>query len=365
MKLSEEVLLKLIRIALGSEEPLSLPSVVNWREVVDLSYQQGVAALSVDGLQKIYDSSVFKLDLDNSELEDVKYEWFGQCMSSETNYKQYESVIGEFLTFCKSQEVKVMLLKGYGLSLFYPIPSHRPCGDIDIYLFGHAEFVNQLTELRLKVKVNRENSHHSIFQYKGYTFENHITLMDVNRHKNHVYDENLFNTLIAEGCDEIEVGGHLCYVPSVKLNSVYLLRHIAHHFAVEKITLRHLLDWALFVRANTVDIDWEFVWSYARKTGCAKFLSCLNSICVYSLGFNSTIFPVKDCNERLRSRMLSDILCTEFEAEIPPMGNFINYAMMKTRRILANRWKYRMVSNEPIFVTIIHLSLYRITHFKG
>lgn len=30
----------------------------------------------------------------------------------------------------------MMVLKGYGLSLNYLKPSHRPCGDIDIWLFG-------------------------------------------------------------------------------------------------------------------------------------------------------------------------------------------------------------------------------------
>ena len=52
MSESVEILFKLLRIALGSEEKCDLPSGINWKEVVDLSFDQGVAAIAVDGLQK-------------------------------------------------------------------------------------------------------------------------------------------------------------------------------------------------------------------------------------------------------------------------------------------------------------------------
>lgn len=51
MSESVERLFKLLRIALGSEEKCDLPSGIDWKEVVDLSFDQGVAAIAVDGLQ--------------------------------------------------------------------------------------------------------------------------------------------------------------------------------------------------------------------------------------------------------------------------------------------------------------------------
>ena len=61
MNPSDEVLFRLLRIALGNEKtPLNLAlegRLVDWREVIDLSFEQDVAAIAVDGLQRLYDAN--------------------------------------------------------------------------------------------------------------------------------------------------------------------------------------------------------------------------------------------------------------------------------------------------------------------
>ena len=53
---SAHTLFQLLRLALGNNAECNLPSDINWQRVVDLSFDQGVAALAVDGLQKLYES---------------------------------------------------------------------------------------------------------------------------------------------------------------------------------------------------------------------------------------------------------------------------------------------------------------------
>lgn len=137
---------------------------------------------------------------------------------------------------------------------------------------------------------------------------------------------------------------------------------MAHHFAVEKITLRHILDWALFVKTHSSEIDWRFVFDYAQKTGCEKFLDCLNEICVEALGFAAEDFPARTHNVKLQNRMLSDILNPEFNVAIPDMNHKLKYGIAKTGRILANRWKYRMVSDECLLTTIWNLAKNRMVN---
>ena len=364
---SANTLFHLLRAGLGNEAAGSeLPSDINWQEVIDLSFEQNVAAIAVDGLDKIRSSIdndniewKEKFELLNSEdMENLKYMWFAEFIRCKEKYKEYKSKISGFIKLCKPH--KVLLLKGYGLSLNYPIPSHRPCGDIDVFLFGEGESINQIVEKQLDISIDRSNPHHSVFACGGFTFENHNTILDVKRHKNQCSDEQMFQELITEGCDEVEVGGERCFIPSVKMNSVYLLRHMAHHFAVERITLRHILDWALFVKANASKIDWDFVYGFAKDSGCTPFLNCLNGICVESLGFAAEDFPVRMRDGKLQSRMLADILSPEFKEEIPDSTHTLRYAIAKTRRILANRWKYRMVSDERIGVTIWNLAKERL-----
>lgn len=52
MNKSANILFRLLRAALGDETEVSMPDDVDWNEVIDLSFNQGVAAIAVDGLQK-------------------------------------------------------------------------------------------------------------------------------------------------------------------------------------------------------------------------------------------------------------------------------------------------------------------------
>ena len=137
---SSETLLMLLRAALGNEAVGALPSDIDWQEVIDLSFDQGVAAIAVDGLQKSFGSTGSPteneglLALDSPELEDAKYEWFGEVFSCEEDYKKYVEDIASLAKAYSEAGIEMMVLKGYGLSLNYPVPAHRPVGDVDIYL---------------------------------------------------------------------------------------------------------------------------------------------------------------------------------------------------------------------------------------
>lgn len=95
MRSSTENLLALIRSAFGvgenssNGELLRGLSVGDWQELIGLSFEQGVAAIAVDGLSKVEGLGlrVEGLDLlDSPELEDLKYEWFGEVFAREEEY---------------------------------------------------------------------------------------------------------------------------------------------------------------------------------------------------------------------------------------------------------------------------------------
>ena len=53
---SSTILFHLLRAALGNEAVGALPSDIDWQEVIDLSFDQGVAAIAVDGLGFAHDN---------------------------------------------------------------------------------------------------------------------------------------------------------------------------------------------------------------------------------------------------------------------------------------------------------------------
>ena len=346
MNAEQSLLLNMVSQGVGNK--CATPSLsVNWNRFVSLAVCEGVGAIVCDGLQNI-------------EMEgDAKYELMASYIQAESRYSQCVSALSALAKLCRKHSVKLLVLKGYGLSLNYPVPAHRPCGDIDVYMFGCGEFINQMMEDELGISVDRENPHHSSFVFGGFNVENHNTFLDVEDYRNHIADEQLFQELLAEGCTEISVGNEKCLVPSVKLNSVYVLRHMAHHFSVGKITLRHVLDWAMFVRANHDCIDWDFVWEYAGKSGCSRFLNCLNGICVGQLGFESEMFPVRERYGRLQRRMLEDIL-TPYKKNLPPVSRNFRVGVIKALRLLKGGWKYRMCCNDSVAGLVWRLAYSRM-----
>ena len=118
-----------------------------WRKVIDLSFEQGVAAIAVDGLGFAHDNdNKERLDfsLDSEGLEDLKYEWFGSVFANENDYSEHKQVIKELASRFSSIGIKTMVMKGYAASVMYPMPSHRSVGDIDLYLFGKGEEADRL-----------------------------------------------------------------------------------------------------------------------------------------------------------------------------------------------------------------------------
>lgn len=49
---SATTLFQLLRSALGRQSAETLSTDIDWQKLIDLSYDQGVAAIAVDGLQK-------------------------------------------------------------------------------------------------------------------------------------------------------------------------------------------------------------------------------------------------------------------------------------------------------------------------
>lgn len=361
MTQSDEILLKLVRFAIGTERELSIPDTADWDKVVESAYNQAIPAIVADGIQKLYDAYPgLDIQLDKPEKEELKYELFASSMSLEQDYDHLCSVISDISSVLNNAEIRMMVLKGYGLSLYYPVPSHRPVGDIDIYTFGKWHEADALMKSKYNVKVDESNPHHTVFKLKGLTIENHVSFLNNYSHKaNRAVEEKL--EILADSCrDTVTVNNGEIVVPTPQFNALFLLRHAAGHFATEKLSVRQILDWALFVQKNTAKIDWPLLLKDAKESNMHLFLACLNSACVSLLGFDQTLFPTLKLNRKLEKRFAEDIMCPEFESEIPSRKRRIRYAWVKSRRFWTNRWKYRIVYDEPLAVSFWNLAINRI-----
>lgn len=356
----QKFLLSLVRSALGNGSvDLSCPK-VDWAKIYKLAQIQGVYGVVFDVLEK--------LPTDMRPPKSVLLNWIGKVAMMERIYDAYVCTINKLALVVKKKDCVIMLMKGYGCSLNYPIPNHRPCGDIDIFAMTKEGEHNE-TVLRVVDKAITEdnqgnfvsnNEHHSVIQYSNFVVENHETILDVNTHKSSRTLNSLLENIASENKGNYTFFEQGLVLPSVKFNSIHLLRHMANDFATVRMTLRQLLDWSTFVANNADDIDWTFVHDVTRKANMLRFLDAINSICVDYLGYDTALFPITHKDEILRDRVLADIFIPAYQGEIPSMKNKLRYGLVKTYRMWHNRWKYSIVYDESLCSSFISKAYNRI-----
>ena len=254
-----------------------------WREIYDLSSVQGVLAQAWDGMQLLPEAM--------RPPRALRLQWAVNVERIEKVYRRQERAIARLAAFYREHAIPMMLLKGYGLSLFYPVPEHRPCGDIDIWLFGRQPEADKLVAREWGVPVDVHKEHHTTFDVDGIMVENHYDFVNKETHASNARLERLFKQYAAQPGESVAVAGVAVYLPSEQLNALFLLRHAAVHFAAINIGLRHVLDWCVFVAHCHDRIDWPALYAVARETRMVGFLNCLNALCVDCLGLEAPSLP--------------------------------------------------------------------------
>lgn len=334
MNISEKIVLDLVELGIGHSKVCSIPKAVEWQEVFRLAHEQGVAAVVLDGINKCFEKG-FNLDLDFQ----TKMEWIGLATQMEQQYRQYEKDLRDLAAFYLKHSIKMMVLKGYGLSKNYPVPSHRPCGDVDIYLFGEQEKADRLLRGEFGIKIDKSHHHHTVFQFQGETIENHYDFLNV-----HVRPSNKRIEARLKQLANVDVNADdNIYFPSVEFNAIYLLRHCAAHFASTEMTVRQALDWGLFMQKNHKEINWDEYLPYLKEEGMYRFYNLLGLFCMTYLGFDASIFHGL-YSDNLLERFSNEILEPEFKDR--ENGNLLWSLWVKPRRWWHNRWKNRLCYKE-------------------
>ena len=270
---------------------------------------------------------------------DFIMDWMRQITYLESINKIHKDVIGEIASFLHKHDIRMLLLKGYGLSLFWPKPDSRPIGDIDIYTFGKWEETDKLICQKLGIKSNTSHHKHSELHYKGKVIENHYEFLNVHAHRSTAEIEDILHEELNAYPDK-EIPN--LYYPSVRFNALYLLRHSGEHFASTSMKLRLVLDWAFFVKSNSVDWQWRL--QILDRVGMKQYLAVLNAICVRHLGFSAELFPELPVEDALVERSLNDILHPEVKREKHSV--FFREIVFRFKRWWKNGWKNEMVYRE-------------------
>ena len=311
-----------------------------------LAEEHGLLAVVLDGLEELrVKSGELKVSLQEKIL---LAEWIGEVsLLFEQRYEQYLHAIGDLAAFYNSHGLKMMVLKGHACSLDWPKPEHRPCGDIDIWQFGQQKEADAVLAREKGITIDTSHHHHTVFDWEGFMVENHYDFINVHHHKSHSELERIFKELGKDDSNSIVVNGEKVYLPSAQLHTLFLIKHLTLHFSTGELTIRQLLDWAFFVKAHSKEVDWSWFDERIEHFGLKNIYGIINAICVEELGFDSKLFSYVQFEPYLRSRVLNDILSSEFQHETPK--GFFRRICFKYHRWKANEWKHQLCYSDSMW----------------
>lgn len=355
-----QLFFELIRSSIDLSQLSTIPTANEWEQLYDVAKKQSLVGICFNSMQQLcisYSEQVGNMP------KPLKMQWIGQVMNFERMYAKHERAMTDLARLYASNGIRMMVLKGYGLSLDWPIPNHRAVGDLDIYNFGKWKEADAFIAEQLGIKIDDGHEHHTVFNFHGVAVENHYDFINTKAHRDAPKIEAHLKSLAEKNCREIEIGETKIYLPSADFNAIFLMRHMGQHFAGEYLNLRQILDWGFFVKAHSHEVDWNATILFLKEIGLYHFFNHINAICSDNLGFAEDIFPKIERNHYWEQRILKDILHPEFEDKKPNDG-LLAILMFKTKRWWRNRWKHQMVYNDSLLMTFATLAWSHLKRFK-
>ena len=288
----------------GEANTADFPENTDWKAIFSLARQQTVEAIICDGLAT--------LPANLQPEPALLYRWYAYTVKIEQSHELLNQRLLEIITFLQSEGLHPVLLKGQGIAQNYPIPNHRHCGDIDIYL-NEKEYKTGYEAVQ-KLDINPEDEPDSIkhyhFKFKGVDIELHRMAAHLNNPirnkrfqrwaKQHLSDINLRRCNIGK----VEV-----LLPPVNFDILFIFIHTFHHFIFGGVGLRQLCDWAICLHRFNSDIDLKILKQTLKSFGLVRAWNIFGFVAVKYLGLPEAEMPfyIKQ-NPKTAEKILSVIL---------------------------------------------------------
>lgn len=302
----------------------------DWGQLYQVSKKQGVVAFIFDAIKSI--------PKEMAPPKAITLKWLSNAISIEQQMKNKEAIAIEFAEKLSERGIQTVVLKGLAYASYYPNPYHRESGDLDCYLMGKKEEGDKIT-VEIGGKMEEAGYKHSHLHYKGLTIENHNYLTSFDNTTLGIRTEQLLQELINIGCRPI--GETKLQNPSADFNALFLVKHAQRHFIKEGICVRHLLDWAFFLKAETQNVNWGKVIPMMAECRILEFAKVMTRLCVEKLGMKIEI------EEFSAPMIISDAVLADILGEQPDLfhENFVQKVGRIMRRFY-RMWKFRSLADE-------------------
>lgn len=352
MGLPIEILFSSLRSALfGGEIEVAIYqnlSAEEWQQLFRMAAQQGVVAI-------VYDV-VSKLPKDCQPPRSTNIQWALSVEAIENRHEMQRKTSALLANIWAEQGIQTIVMKGLAIGTYFPQPAHRECGDLDCFLVKDGsttsdgyEVANQICE-QIGAKVSRDYYKDATIKYRGLLVENHRFYLPIRGGRKVKELERHLENVALRGRTSLVPDTKLI-VPSPDFNALFLTMHGLNHFLSEGIKLRHILDWALLLKAEQNNIDWAEFYDWADKMHMTRFADALTAISVKYFGLEITN-PAIHTTSPYADRVLEDTL---FKSE----GLFNKgYSAWKSRFVQVRNkfsytWKYHKIYKKSVLIELM------------
>ena len=229
----------LLKISVGRKAELSFnPTEEDWKELFKLSQQQTLAGVVFEGVKYLPQHQL--------PPKDILLKWYAISEQiKKTNINLNQRTLGVCNKFL-SEGFQSVILKGQGLSKYYPNALVRTPGDIDIWLDGGRKKIAKYVR-RYSPKSLLTYHHIEFDAVKGVDVEVHFTPTWMN---DYFSNRRLQRYFEKAKCDFFSLDAYVhkkvydeIPCPTDEFNRVFILVHIYRHFFFEGIGLRQILDY--------------------------------------------------------------------------------------------------------------------------
>lgn len=275
-------LLELVKASLFSYSP-TIPDGVNWEKVYELAKAQCIVPL-----------------LSNSVPSEYKKGWLDLSFQSKAHFMQLLFEQNSLVKLFNTNKIPFAILKGTAAAIYFPNPSLRTFGDIDLY-------------------VTKE-----FFVRARQTFENngYITIENNDRHFEYTKNGIIIELHNKFSCDHYNDIDHLIHnsfrnISEYKINNftfpglptyengLVLLGHMMQHLKDTGIGFRQIIDWMMFVHSELDDSAWEKHFKkLAIEAGLEKLAITVTFMCRKWFGLPTDITWCNEADEDVVDQIL-------------------------------------------------------------
>ena len=330
LTMEEQVLLKLLERELFGGS-VTLVKSIDWRIVAKEAMYQSSLLPAFSHMEQIQDipseicNSIKKQSAESVKANLLNFQWHGQIHS-----------------LMQSLGIPYCILKGAASAMYYPEPLLREMGDVDFLVRKQdLEQVGQLLESMGFVRMEAKEYHHHIdYQKENVLLEVHFDSPGIPKGE----AEPIVRKYLEPLLEQSRMAENLPFpvrVPSEFHHGLVMLLHLQTHLMSEGIGIRHLCDWALFLKSIGEERFLQLFQTPLQEMGLWKFTQILSLAAAFAFDLPKETWMGEE--EELALELLLDMMAGGTNGRKDEQRRYESMFISDSRKLTEEKSRVRQI----------------------